>query len=134
MIDLGRECLLEDGEEGVGLAADRHREGQVLHPVGDVPRGQQLLAQLNLLKEKPLNSLLIGEVRESNAAASAAAFGRCFALLAQAPPEVRVGTAASVKVNAIAQECSSAQTGPYTQRPTTQVKHRVSCRSESSKK
>ena len=48
LVDLRRECLLEDAEEGVGLAAHRHRQAQVLHAVLHVALREQLLAQLHL--------------------------------------------------------------------------------------
>ena len=48
LVDLRRECLLQDAEEGVGLAAHRHRQAQVLHAVLHVALREQLLAQLHL--------------------------------------------------------------------------------------
>ena len=54
-----RESLLEDREEAVRLTAHSHGQGQVIHAVGDVTVGQQLLAKLNLLQEKSLDGLLV---------------------------------------------------------------------------
>ena len=88
------------------LPAHRHGQGQMLHTVGDVPGGEQLLAQLDLstrrstlpaaaaasylLQEEPLHGLLVAEVRQlGTAAVSAPAVGG-LALLSQLPPEVRV--------------------------------------------
>ena len=40
--------MLEDTQERVGLATHRHGQGEMLHAVADVTRGQELLAQLDL--------------------------------------------------------------------------------------
>ena len=59
LVYLRRESLLEDREEAVRLTAHSHGQGQVIHAVGDVTVGQQLLAKLNLLQEKSLDGLLV---------------------------------------------------------------------------
>lgn len=98
--------MLEDGEEAVRLAAHRHGQGQMLHTVGDVPGGEQLLAQLDLdtrrsalhaaaaasylLQEEPLHGLLVAEVRQLGTAAIPAPAVGGLALLSQLPPEVGV--------------------------------------------
>ena len=48
LIYLRWQGLLQDPEEGVGLAAHRHRQAQVFHAVLDVALCQQLLSQLYL--------------------------------------------------------------------------------------
>ena len=48
LIYLRWQGLLQDPEEGVGLAAHRHRQAQVLHAVLDVALRKQLLSQLHL--------------------------------------------------------------------------------------
>ena len=91
------------------LPAHRHGQGQMLHTVGDVPGGEQLLAQLDLdtrrstllaaaaaaaasylLQEEPLHGLLVAEVRQLGTAAVPAPAVGGLALLSQLPPEVGV--------------------------------------------
>ena len=43
MINLRRQRLLQNREEGVGLTAHGYGQGQVLHPVRDISGSQQFL-------------------------------------------------------------------------------------------
>lgn len=62
----------------------------MLHTIGNVPSGQELLAKLDLLKEESLHSLLISEVRKLRPGAAAPGSVGGLALLPQLPLEVRV--------------------------------------------
>ena len=55
LVDLRRQCLLKDAEEGVGLAAHGHRQAQVLHAVLHVALRKQLLAKLHLRGDRGLH-------------------------------------------------------------------------------
>ena len=60
LVDLRRQRLLEDPEEGVGLAADGHGEGEVLHAVLDVALREELLAELDLERDGGFAGGLVG--------------------------------------------------------------------------
>jgi len=104
--DLRRDGLLEDSEEGAGLAADGDGHGQMLHPCLDLTLRQQLLPKLHLLQEERLNGLLVPHVRHLDVAPAAATaiglllspFGR------QVLPEIGVRAALVIEVDAVPDE------------------------------
>ena len=82
--------MLEDTEKRVRLTTDRHGKGEMLHTIGNVPSGQELLAKLDLLKEESLHSLLVAEVGQLGPRAIAPCSVGGLTLLPQLPSEVRV--------------------------------------------
>lgn len=54
--------MLEDAEKRVRLTTDRHGEGEMLHTIGNVTSGQELLTKLDLRGTRSCHYLTVQEI------------------------------------------------------------------------